>query len=154
MPYLAWSDELDTKIPEIDAQHRVMIDHVNQVREAALSGSLDNTRLAMDALLDCIREHFLFEERVLEMIDFPSLEEHRLGHVEIIDKLQTYKSQLDAGTDDPEALLDHLSAWLVDHIRHDNLDFGPVVREWMHDAAPPGDSFSELIGDTTSPAPP
>jgi hemerythrin len=147
MPYLAWSDELDTKIPEIDAQHRVMIDHVNQVREAVASGTRADAQAAMDRLIQCIQRHFAFEERMLEMIDFPTLEEHRSGHREILQRLVDHKAQLDTDAIDPEDILDKLGAWLVDHIRHDDVDFGPVVREWMHDAAPPGDSFSALIGD-------
>ncbi|AHE98746.1 bacteriohemerythrin [Thioalkalivibrio paradoxus] len=149
MPYLAWSDELDTHIPELDAQHRVMIEHVNRLAAAASSGSSRQIREAMAALADCVRQHFAFEERVLEMIDFAGLEEHRQTHRNILAELDDYRARLEtASPAEAEELVDTLGPWVVEHIRHDDVDFGPTVREWLRDAAPPNDPFRQLVGDS------
>jgi hemerythrin len=148
MPYLAWSDELDTKIPELDAQHRVMVDHVNAVRDAAASGDRKALQDAMQQLIDCVRQHFDFEEKVLEAIDFAGLQEHGLVHRSILKQLQDYRERMrSASAPEAEELVDVLGPWVVDHIRHDDLDFGPTVREWLRDAAPPDDPFRKLVGD-------
>jgi hemerythrin len=151
MPYLAWSEDLDTKIPEIDAQHRVMIDHINQVVRAAAQP--DDTRdatavgNALQELIDCVQEHFRFEEKLLEMIEFPTREEHQGSHRDVIAWLEERRDTLvNAEAADSRSIAEGLAQWLVEHIRHDDLDFGPMVREWMQDAAPPDDPFRKLIG--------
>lgn len=149
MPYLAWSDDLDTRIPELDAQHRVMVEHVNRLHAAVADGERESLLAAMDDLIECVRKHFVFEEKVLGMIDFAGLEEHRTGHAAILQGLQDRRGQLEAMVaTEAESLIDDLGPWLIDHIRHDDLDFGPTVREWLRDAAPPDDPFRKLVGDT------
>lgn len=149
MPILVWSDDLDTRIPELDAQHRVMLDHVNRLRAAASSGSRQERLEAMDALIACLRQHFLFEEKVLNMIDFPGLEAHRGIHHDMLQELLNCRKRLETGSDaDAVGIVDGLGPWVVDHIRHDDFDFGPTVREWLRDAAPPDDPFRQLVGDT------
>lgn len=153
MPYLAWSEDLDTKIPEIDAQHRVMIDHVNQVVRAAArpenAPEPASVAQALQELIDCVREHFRFEEKLLDMIEFPTREAHQDSHQDFLARLEEQRDTLmHAEVTDAREIAETLAQWLVEHIRHDDLDFGPMVREWMQDAAPPDDPFRKLIGDT------
>jgi len=149
MTYLTWSDDLDTGIPELDAQHRVMLDHANRLHAAATADNTEELLAAMDALIDCLREHFDFEEKVLEMIQFAGFEDHRGTHQSILDKLGEYRTRLEtASAPEAEEIVDALGPWMVDHIRHDDLDFGPTVREWLRDASPPDDPFRQLVGDT------
>lgn len=149
MPYLAWSDDLNTGIPELDAQHRVMLDHVNQLHSAAAADDIPALLTSMDALIQCLRDHFSFEEKVLGMIEFSGLEAHRTTHEGIIAQLGEYKTRMEtASAPEAQELVDVLGPWVVDHIRHDDLDFGPTVREWLRDASPPGDPFRQLVGDT------
>lgn len=149
MPYLAWSDDLDTRIPELDAQHRVMVDHINRLQAAAASGQPEQLVAAMGGLIDCLHEHFIFEEKVLEMIDFSGFEDHRQTHDAILERLRGYRTRMEtASITEAEELIDTLGPWVVEHIRHDDLDFGPTVREWLRDAAPPDDPFKQLVGDT------
>ncbi|MCA1788922.1 MAG: bacteriohemerythrin, partial [Thioalkalivibrio sp.] len=133
MPYLAWSDELDTRIPELDAQHRVMVDHINRLQAAAASDQQEQLLAAMDGLIECLREHFVFEEKVLQMIDFSGFEDHRQTHDAILEQLREYRTRMETTSiAEAEELIDTLGPWVVDHIRHDDLDFGPTVREWLH----------------------
>ncbi len=149
MPYLAWSDDLDTRIPELDAQHRVMVDHINRLQEAAASGEPEQMLAGMDELIDCLRQHFIFEEKVLKMIDFSDFENHSQTHEAILERLREYRARMETSSiAEAEELIDTLGPWVVDHIRHDDLDFGPTVREWLRDAAPPDDPFKQLVGDT------
>jgi hemerythrin len=149
MPYLAWSDDLDTGIPELDAQHRVMVDHVNRLHDSAAADDTGELLTAMDALIECLRQHFVFEEKVLETIQYAGLAEHSEEHRRIIEKLGEYRKRLEtASAPEAEEIVDVLGPWVVDHIRHDDLDFGPTVREWLQDASPPDDPFRQLVGDT------
>lgn len=149
MPYLAWSDDLDTRIPELDAQHRVMVDHINRLQAAAASGEPEQLLAGMDGLIECLRQHFIFEEKVLKMIDFSGFDDHSQTHEAILERLREYRVRMEtASIAEAEELIDTLGPWVVDHIRHDDLDFGPTVREWLRDAAPPDDPFKQLVGDT------
>lgn len=151
MPYLAWSDDLNTQIPELDAQHRVMIDRLNGLRGAIASGSVLEAQTQIDALVECMRHHFEFEEKILQMIDFQGLAEHQQAHNETINAVEQQRTTLEQDlSGSGELVLDKLNQWLIEHIRHDDLDFGPVVREWMRDASPPDDPFRKLVGDFDS----
>lgn len=155
MPYLAWSDDLNTQIPELDAQHRVMIDRLNGLRTALSKGSTIEALTQMDALLECLQHHFEFEEQVLQMIDFSGIADHHSGHAAILEQVRAQRELLES---DPvhaaDAVLERITQALIEHIRHDDLDFGPTVREWLQDASPPDDPFRKLVGDTAHVCPP
>jgi hemerythrin len=70
-------------------------------------------------------------------------------HDNILKQLREYRDRMaSASSAEAEELADTLGPWVVEHIRHDDLDFGPTVREWLRDAAPPDDPFRKLVGDS------
>lgn len=145
MTYLAWSDDLNTQIPAIDAQHRSLLQHINGVLDATDSHA-EGLPGALEALIQALEAHFRFEEQILAMIDFPALQQHQDSHALQLQHLRAQQAPTLERADHPSDFAQQLGQWLVEHIRQDDLDFGPTIREWMHDAAPPDDPFRKLIG--------
>jgi hemerythrin len=65
----------------LDAQHKIILSHLDKIYTYLLA---DNKGRNLFELLDCLdincKLHFLDEEKVMEAMDFPETEEHKVQH--------------------------------------------------------------------------
>ena len=65
----------------LDAQHKIILSHLDKIHTYLLA---DNKGRDLFELLDCLdinyKLHFLDEEKVMEAMDFPGIEEHKVQH--------------------------------------------------------------------------
>lgn len=117
-------------VPEIDADHRVLVSLINQVREAgegfeatAVTGSV------LNALVDYTNYHFAREERMREAIGHPRLVEHKTRHetmrAQVLDYLERYLA--DPQAVDVADLAGFLEDWLVTHIMKEDMAYRPLA---------------------------
>ena len=66
METLEWSSRLATGIPEIDNQHKRIVDMVNQMREAMETGDTEAVGRVIPDMVDYTISHFAFEEALME----------------------------------------------------------------------------------------
>jgi len=60
LPLIAWNDSLSVGVMTIDAQHKKLVDTLNQLHDAMLSGQARQlTSPILERLLQYTREHFL-----------------------------------------------------------------------------------------------
>ena len=65
--FVEWSNELSVGIEEIDAQHQVLVDLLNQVHEAIQQRQgLETTWVIVQKLYEYTRVHFAVEESLLK----------------------------------------------------------------------------------------
>lgn len=124
-----WSKELETGIPVIDADHKVLVSLLNQVfetvgdaEEKATLGSV------LNSLVEYTEYHFAREEKLQEVAGYEGLEAHKARHRELEQKVMDIRTRFD---EDPnsvhaEEVLDFLRDWLVDHIEKRDLDYRDV----------------------------
>ena len=75
---IKWSKELELGIPEIDEQHKKLIDLINLFyTEPEESKKVERF---LTELEDYINYHFSYEEAFMEKIGFPELPTHRKAH--------------------------------------------------------------------------
>ena len=129
MPTIAWSDDLAIDDSQIDFQHRQLIDAMGDLEEALASG--DRRRIAdtVPFLRQYTQTHFADEERVLQLIAWPKLTEHREQHRGFSQRLGELdgacsRGDLTAGT----MLLGFLASWLAGHIRVADREFAEQVK--------------------------
>ncbi|HUJ28833.1 MAG TPA: bacteriohemerythrin [Myxococcales bacterium] len=123
--YLVWSSSLVTGIPEIDAQHRGLIEKVNGIYAAMTAGHEVKALLA--ELMVHTHAHFRFEETLMSRARYPGLKNHMLSHQALLARAQL---QLDAyfnGEASPIALAKFISRAVVDHIKESDLAYVPYV---------------------------
>ncbi|MDD2760481.1 MAG: diguanylate cyclase [Methylomonas sp.] len=78
---LSWNSAYESGHALIDAQHRVLFNHVNELLTAILSGfAKDEVLPLIDALMQDVSRHFESEEAVFEEIGFPHADEHAASH--------------------------------------------------------------------------
>ena len=116
--YLSLRENFRTGIGLVDEQHREMIECYNDLERAVASGAAQADRVAaMECLVDATRQHFRFEESLLEANDYPDLARHRGEHNVLLDQIEDWTVRLRGGelnlTRDTMRLI---KAWLVDHM--------------------------------------
>lgn len=73
---------------------------------------------------DYAKEHFKSEERYMERLGYPQLEEHKELHSNYsIQVLQFTLAHLDEAKDNPREVLNFLTHWWTDHILKVDMDY-------------------------------
>ncbi len=123
-----WSEALSVGVPEIDADHKLLFDLVDQAR-AAIDGAEVESVLpcVLAALIDYTDYHFAREERMQQAIGFSEARAHRDQHEMLRQRVRAFAAALDVGEFDPIALISFLEAWLVEHIVRQDMRFKPLA---------------------------
>ncbi|HUW98989.1 MAG TPA: bacteriohemerythrin [Acidiferrobacter sp.] len=139
--YWDWDPSLETGIDAIDDQHRRIVGYINDMHDnierrnrAVLIGIIDN-------MITYTLTHFAFEEGLMARASYPALAEHKLVHESFAKRMRYHKKQFHAGKDVTRQVMGDLQVWLISHIKEDDRDYGPLVREMLAREAVPEKSW-------------
>jgi methyl-accepting chemotaxis protein len=115
---LEWSDAWVSGHPTIDADHKMLLQYVNELNQAMVEGKgRDIAAGVLDKLVSYTREHFAREEAIWEKGGLVSLAQHRKIHADLVGKVEQFQRAFLAGqatlTTD---LMAFLREWLIDHV--------------------------------------
>ena len=80
-PCIAWKAEYSVDEPSLDAQHRQIIEFLNELRVAMQRGvAHEAIRPFLDQLVQYTVNHFQAEERILAAHQYPDLIQHQALH--------------------------------------------------------------------------
>ncbi len=115
---IAWSRMYEIGVPEVDRQHRELIELTTKLVDAVHSGhGRAATVPVLKDLIQYTKTHFHDEEALMERVGFPDLAEHRREHERFIQEVAAAAREVLTGTGVPTTrILNFLSDWLVDHI--------------------------------------
>jgi hemerythrin len=127
MEKLIWNDSLSVGVPEIDEQHKQLVQMLNQMIEA------DDTSVRSEVISDILTRmteyadyHFTTEEAYMQAYSYPEYEAHRDQHVEFMRKTaQLALAAMDYDKQVPEELLTYLKDWLITHIMQSDMKYKP-----------------------------
>jgi hemerythrin len=124
---IQWPEILETGNPEIDADHRTLIEQCNSLTRALREGSAwkDVVRASASLSQGCI-EHFRTEERVLEHAAFPRAEAHKAQHHRIEGELKAltgFLSGVDGSQPEHRKAAESLRGRLLDILFRHDLDY-------------------------------
>lgn len=125
-----WSKKLSLGIPEIDGQHKGLLDVINELWQAIVAKS-DAQRIAriLDQLEQYTRAHFTAEEALMRVESYPKFREHRSDHQKFISHVSAAKAKLASGEFLGLDLLRYLTEWLVKHIEGGDQDYARFIAE-------------------------
>lgn len=125
MPITTWTPDLSIGVPSLDADHRQLIDTLNEVFDALLLGrSSPVLRAALTTLNSYVAEHFAREEEWMCEMNAPALPGHRKEHQALRDHIERIISLRDMSDDERSIeLLMVLRDWLLGHIAHSDIQF-------------------------------
>ena len=131
LPRFEWNESLKTGITSIDAQHRELVQAVNDLADAIEQGQ--GTR-AIQQLLTFMKYyaewHFNHEESVAEAHRCPVAEVNRRAHLQFVQMFQNWQQRYRASQADDRVALEihrHLADWLVGHIMRVDKQIGDHV---------------------------
>lgn len=124
-----WNDELSVGIQEIDEQHKILVNLLNDLNIAITEhhGTQESQRILAE-LIDYTRIHFAVEESLMRILDYPNYEIHKEHHELLIQQIHQLNDKL---TNDHKAisfeLLHFLKKWLTKHIMEEDKEYTPFL---------------------------
>jgi hemerythrin len=129
--FIEWSNELSVGIEEIDAQHKVLVDLLNQIHEAIQQRQgAEATGEIIERLGEYTRIHFAVEESLMRILHYPEYERHKEEHDQLIEQLNGFRAKLESGKGSISFELAHfLKVWLTKHIMEADKRYTPYFLE-------------------------
>ncbi len=137
MAHIQWKDRYNINFREIDAQHRGLLDLVNELID--LVDSQDQSGQVariFHSLADYALTHFSTEERYMEAANYPKLAQQRREHAFFINRLLELSHAYDPG--EPQLVqetLEFLKHWYLEHIIRSDQDYGPFLNRALPTAS-------------------
>jgi two-component system NtrC family sensor kinase len=149
MNLMAWSEHFVTGIESVDAQHRALVNMINEAAPHLASGG-DDAREAVGPLLDKLihyaATHFKFEETLMQQVQVAPeyYTQHHRTHLAFVDEVLQMRQQYDkneelSGSD----LLHFLTSWLTFHILSEDKRMARQIQA-IHSGAAPDQAYSAL----------
>ncbi len=114
---VAWSDEFALGMQEIDEQHQVLIELINQVWVAVVK------RVSVEQALPIIEElekytitHFTAEEIFMRELGYAGFAEHKVEHDNFVSRVAEEKAKIIGGKPVALEMVHFLKDWLINHI--------------------------------------
>lgn len=152
MAYFDWADDMVIDGGPIDADHRRLVDLVNELHTATTQGQGQVVVASLlQRLIADTQDHLRNEEQIMAQMGFPDLENHKIGHHHFMDELRTLERKLHEGSITVAAQLSSvLRDWLSLHIRRNDKE---LLRFQRRKAREQGRSAVALQGKTPALAP-
>lgn len=84
---ITWRHVWDSGHPQIDAQHKNLIDLANQLLEmTTMQATKDEVLFMLDKLIQHTSQHFAYEEHVLRKLNYSEIEDHMMKHQMLVEK--------------------------------------------------------------------
>ncbi|MGM0519989.1 MAG: bacteriohemerythrin [Campylobacterota bacterium] len=122
---IVWKDSYNTGIEEIDEQHRILVNTINEANiKLQENDSIKTLESITKDLLSYVLYHFETEEDMMAKHDYKSYnnedyEKHMKQHRDFSAKVVSIRDMLSKGKPiEKEELIEFLTNWLVNHINN------------------------------------
>lgn len=120
--WFPWKAAYSVEVPEIDAQHKRLVEIINRLQDAMLQGQ---GRAVIDSVLNGLeaytKTHFAFEEQILAKHAYPKLVSHEAQHRAFIGKLAQLRAEYSAGSTTMSGqVMEFMKDWLTHHIMQED----------------------------------
>jgi hemerythrin len=114
---IEWSDEFSVGIQEIDEQHKILVQILNELNTAIEERRGKEVRnKIMDRLVEYTRTHFTVEESLMRILGYPKYEQHKSEHEKLLSQTTDFISKINRESVSTYELLFFLRSWLINHI--------------------------------------
>jgi hemerythrin-like metal-binding protein len=130
MAYFEWADDMVIDGGPIDADHRHLVQMVNELHTATSQGrGREVVGGILEQLIRYTDDHLRREESQMAAAHFPGLEVHRKGHTHFVDSLRQLQQRYESGQITVAAQLSTvLRDWLSLHIRRSDKELQAHLR--------------------------
>ncbi len=129
MAFFEWKDAYSVGVPELDDQHRALIEIINSLDAIEREGG--EISRVLDTLDWYVEEHFATEEKLLKQAGYADYEGHQAEHRKFETWLKSTRFYMrNAGPQSAEAakeVSDYLKDWLAKHILVMDMDYRDLL---------------------------
>ncbi|MEF2230847.1 MAG: bacteriohemerythrin [Pseudodesulfovibrio sp.] len=126
MPLMNWDEIMSVGVEELDAQHRKLIDLINDAYEALQKHDEHRMSELIDKMRDYAKVHFATEEQYLARCGFPHIEAHKVQHFQFNRTVAQFREQQFVTTNLSKIFV-FLSRWLATHILESDKEYVPYL---------------------------
>jgi hemerythrin len=132
MTLLPWNDRLSVGMESIDAQHRMLVETLNELHHAVMRGAArDVTGMLLHTLLAYTRGHDAAEEAMMAKVNYPELKEHKALHRELLQIIEVHTARFERGEIAiGHEFLQYLRDWLTHHVQEVDAAYRPWIAEY------------------------
>lgn len=129
MEKIVWSNDFSVGIPEIDNQHKQIINYINQIIDNPdISVSSIEFHNVLNEMLDYVKKHLHYEEKLLEKYQYPDIEKHKGDHFDFALKISEFAiDTMQKRKEMPAEFLEFLLSWWNHHILEEDMKFKPFL---------------------------
>lgn len=119
MQLLEWKDEYSLGIPEVDYEHRELINLINDLllqlsEKGAMSGISDS----LGEVYARIALHFALEEKIMREQNYDQFAQHKSDHNRLLNEIRDMMDEYEDSTEiNTEAFAANLDRWFSNHFR-------------------------------------
>jgi hemerythrin len=127
MPIMQWNDSLSVGVGSIDAQHKMLLKHLNDLADAMAQGKAkDSLMTVLGQLVAYTQMHFSTEEKYMQQWSFTGLEAHKKEHKAFVEQVAQFQKDFQAGKAALSVqVLKFLKDWVAKHIKETDKQYGP-----------------------------
>ena len=134
MNVIQWSDDYSVGVPELDSQHKKIIELINQVTmdKNDVSNPVKSSEL-MGELMNYVVEHLDYEEKLLQQKKYPGFDAHKKMHHEYLEKFNQLNHL--KNENDPKfavKLKGFLHDWWEHHILEEDMKYKTFFAQDIH----------------------
>jgi hemerythrin len=129
MAFFSWDEKYSVNIPEVDAQHKMLVSMVNDLFESMNAGKgKDILGSILSGLVSYSKTHFSTEERLMKTCDYPDYLHHKKSHDDFTSQALDLKKQFDNGNVTLSVKVGKfLKEWLINHILVEDKKYVPFL---------------------------
>lgn len=119
MPLIEWKDEYSVGVPDVDAEHRDLIELINTLYESmqAHDGRPDVMEFLGEIYVR-IASHFALEELIMRRHEYDEYRDHKRDHEQLLEEIRDIMDNYEDGKLLNEDDLAHrLDQWFSEHFR-------------------------------------
>jgi len=131
MDFITWQEKYSVKIPSIDAQHKRLVEIINELYSSMKAGKTkDQLGKTLQDLVAYTKTHFSYEEGLLEKAGYGDLAEHKKQHEAFVEKISSTCKQYENGKLFMSIdICNFLQGWLIQHIQGTDQKYSQLLLE-------------------------
>jgi len=122
MTLIEWKDDFKVGVPDVDAEHRDLIDLINDLHGLMQQQAThDQVSSSLGEIFAQISAHFALEERFMRAAEYDGFPEHKEDHEALLDEIRDIMDRVEVdGSYDEKRLSGELERWFSEHFKtHD-----------------------------------
>jgi hemerythrin-like metal-binding protein len=118
MTLIEWRKEFETGVPDVDHEHRELVDLINSLHGEIAAGA-DRARILefLGEVFAKIAAHFALEESIMRKHRYDEYEAHKAEHEALLDDIRDIMDSAEAAESYETALSETVRDWFVNHFK-------------------------------------